>query len=53
MSDRTDAVERAVDAEWRTTREIVERAGLSPGIPSMQCASRKLARLARQHIIER
>ena len=25
MTDRTDAVERAVDSEWRPTREIVAR----------------------------
>lgn len=53
MSDRTDAVERAVDSEWRPTREIVERAGYEPTASSVDCASRRLRALARQGRIER
>ena len=53
MTDRTDAVERAVDAEWRPTREIVERAGYEPAYSTVQSASRRLRALARQGRIER
>ena len=53
VSDRTDAVERAVDSEWRPTREIVEMAGYEPTPVNVNCASRRLRALARQGYVER
>ena len=53
VTDRTDAVERAVDSEWRTTREIVEMAGFEPTKVNLGSASRRLSALARQGYVER
>ena len=53
VTDRTDAVERAVDSEWRPTREIVSRAGYEPTPVNVNCASRRLRALARQGYVEK
>ena len=53
MSEYTEAVERAVDSEWRPTREIVEKAGYEPTYSTVQSASRRLRALARQGHVER
>ena len=53
VTDRTDAVERAVDSEWRPTREIVARAGFEPTPVNVNSASRRLRALARQGYVER
>lgn len=53
MTDRTRAVEDAVDLEWRPTREIVVRAGMEPTRVNLGSASRRLSALARQGYVER
>ena len=53
MTDRTKAVEDAVDSEWRPTREIVTRAGMEPTCVNICSAGRRLRALARQGRIER
>ena len=53
MSEYTEAVERAVDSEWRPTREIVARAGFEPTPVNVNSASRRLRALARQGYVER
>lgn len=53
MTDRTKAVEDAVDLEWRPTREIVVRAGMEPTRVNIGAALRRLSALARQGRIER
>lgn len=52
MSERSERIEAAIDSEWRTTREIVERAGY-PGDPSARyCAVQRLEALHRQGRVE-
>lgn len=48
MTDRTKAVDDAVADEWRTTREIVIRAGYEPTHSTVQSASTRLHSMARQ-----
>ena len=52
MTALTDAVARAVDSEWRTTREIVTRAGFEPTPPAVRSASTRLHAMARQKRVE-
>ena len=52
MSDRTRAVEEAVDSEWRPTREIVMRAGMELTRVNVSMALRRLRALAHQGRIE-
>lgn len=52
MTDLTDAVARAVDPEWRTTREIVMRAGFEPTARTVHLASMRLNSMARQKRVE-
>lgn len=52
MSERSERIEAAIDSEWRTTREIVERAGY-PGDPNARyCAVQRLEALHRQGRVE-
>lgn len=53
MTTESEAVERALDGEWRSTREIVERAGLPVTAYNVTHFSRKLCALARQGYAER
>lgn len=53
MTDRTKAVDDAVTDEWRTTREIVMRAGLEPTTVNVSCAGYRLRALTRQGYVER
>ena len=53
MTSESEAVERVLDGEWRTTREIVERAGLPVTEYNVSHYSRKLRTLVKQGYAER
>ena len=52
MTERTERIEAAVDTEWRTTAEIVERAGYSEDPRARSCAVQRLGALRKQGRVE-
>lgn len=52
MSARSEALERAVDSEWRTTAEIIAKAGLTGDPHARECAVHRLISLRRQGRVE-
>lgn len=53
MTSESEAVERALDSEWRSTREIVERAGLPVTGYNVTHYGRRLRVLVKQGYAER
>lgn len=52
MTERTERIEAAIDSEWRTTAEIVERAGYSDDPRAKSCAVQRLGALRKQGYVE-
>ena len=53
MTSESEAVERALDSEWRPTREIIERAGLQVTEYNVTHYGKRLRALVRQGYAER
>lgn len=53
MSERSERIEAAIDSEWRTTAEIIDRAGYASDPRARTCAIQRFEALCRQGYVEK